>query len=450
MARKFSWKQYEAELLKGLSEAIQEVMGQYPEERFYGAAFHSFYREHGDRISMPCLAVNTEEELAGDFESRWSAPDWYWDDLDYQSSKLLSLHHRFDEFASSKDDQHWETLHSQWMESLVRVAKQLTSKLKRKKQATGDFGFFLFDEESNAMVDVLRRCMTAAKFKKLFPDLMGAIQYEQRTEKLPVSKRIALYASDLTEENCAKLLALGAKAVPALVNVLKSNEDDKIGPARMLGLLGVKDQDAIKALKEYASHSVEPYLASHAAYSLALLGETEYLLNMAKKAKTRTLAIGAIKRLYSGFLSDNSVVYVPLDYRPLEHLLTIDSCRKPAQKPRDTSYYFSCALERREINAADVDEAIRGTKSKYKMIREHSVCCLGNRSLGKACSQKAMQAIVDCFEDRTISVRRLAVINIQHWKKMAEEHLPAIRRLARKDSDPDVRDAARSTVYWLT
>ena len=382
MAVKFNWKRYEAKLLRGLSEAIQEVMGQYPEEHFYGAAFHSFYREHGDRINMPCLAVNTEEENGGDFDTRWSSPDWYWNDLDYEGSEFLSLHQQFDEFASSEDDQHWDTLHSQWMESLIRVAKQLTTKLKKKKQATSDFGFFLFDEESDEMVDVLRRCMTAANFKKLFPDLMEAIQREQATEKLPVSKRLTLYASDLTEENCAKLLALGAKAVPALVNVLKLNEgDDKIRPTIMLGRLGIRDRDAINALREYASPSVEPYLASHAANSLVLLGETDYLLAMAKKARTRPLAINAIRSLYSSFLTGGRVDHVPLDYRPLEQLLAIDACRKPAQKPKDTGGYFNFALDSREIKGVDVDEAIRGTKSKYKMIREHAVRCLGNRSL---------------------------------------------------------------------
>lgn len=445
MAKKFDWKKYEAELVKCVEEAVREVMEQYPDEHFYGAAFHSFYREHGDRIGFPCLAVNTEEETNEDL--RWSSPDWYWDNLECEGRVLANLHCRLNEIASSEDGEYWESVHDQWMESLIRAAKRLTASLRKTKQATKDFGFFLFDEESDEMMDVLRRCMTPAKFKKLFPDLLATIQREQTVEELPVSKKVALYANDLSESNCEKLLDLGEKAIPALINVL-DGEDGWLA-ARLLGRLGITDLDAIDALKTRVTRSAKSSLPSHAAGSLGLLGETEFLLALAKKAGTRKLAIEAIRRQYSNFLTRHTVVHVPLDYLPLEQLLAIDACRKLAQKPHDTGGYFNFALESREIKPGDVDEAIRGTTSKYKMIREHAVCCLGNRGLGKACSEKAMQTMVDCFDDRAMSVRRLAVLCIRYWKKAAVVHLPAIRKCAREDPDPDVRDAARATVREL-
>ncbi|QDT36864.1 DUF4303 domain-containing protein [Stratiformator vulcanicus] len=445
MAKKFNWENYETELLKYLEKAVLEVMGQYPDEHFYGAAFHSFYREYGDRIGLPCLAVNTEEEIDENLDTRWSSPDWYWNDLDYAGRALVSLHDQLNGFASSEDGKHWETLHKQWVASLIQVAKRLTTKLKKQEQATKDFGFFLFDEESDEMVDVLRRCMTSAKFKKLFPDLLEDIERKQTTEELPAAKKLALYASDLSEENCERLLTHGKKAIPVLINAL-SGEDGWLA-ANLLGRLGIPDKNAIEALRELVD-STDDSCCRHAATSLALLGDIDFLLKLAGRKESRAIAIDGIRDLYSTS-ADYSTIHVPLDYRPLEQLLAIDTCRKPAQRPRDTGGYFNFALGNREIKAGDVDEAIRGTRSKYKMIREHAVCCLGDRGIGKACSLKAIQAMVDCFEDRAMSVRRLAVLRIKDWKNTAKDYFPAIRKLARKDPDPDVREAARNTMRQL-
>ena len=60
-----------------------------------------------------------------------------------------------------------------------------------------------------------------------------------------------------------------------------------------------------------------------------------------------------------------------------------------------------------------------------------------------------MQAIVDRFEDRAMTVRFLAVLYIRYWKKAAVVHAASIRKLARKDPDPDVRDYARRTLAEL-
>jgi hypothetical protein len=447
MPSKFDWKKYEAELIKCLEKSIRGVMTEFSDEHFYSAAFHSFYREYGDRIALPCLAVNTEEEIDDECETQWSSPDWYWDDLEYESELLSGQHERLNEFARSVDDGHWEQIHTQWMDALVRVAKQVTARLKKQKQATNDFGFFLFDEESDEADDLLRRCMTPAKFKRLFPQRLEAVERKQAEEKLPASEKLAVYAADLSEENCLKLLAQGKKAIPVLIKVL----DGKHGwhAARLLGLLGIRDKQAIDALRQCVTSTAKSSRIGHASYSLALLGDIDFLLKLAKKAKTRKIAIDAIKRLYSDFLTGNSAVPVPLDYRPLERLLEIDACRKPAQSYQRTEYGFDHALERREIVASDVDEAIRGTTSKYKMIREHAVRCLGNRSLGKAQSEKAMQAIVDRFEDRAVSVRYLASLNIRYWRKSAINHVAAIRKVSREDPDPDVRDTARCTLQEL-
>ena len=440
--KKFNWRTYETELLKCVEKSVLEVMGQYPDEHFYGAAFHSFYREYGDRIALPCLAVNTEEEIDENLDTRWSSPDWYWNDLSYEGRALASLHDRLNNFASSNDDNHWEILHKEWMAGLIRVAKRLTAKLKKQVQATQDFGFFLFDEESD---DVLRRCMSSAKFKKLFPDLLNDIERKQANEELPAAKKLALYANDLSKENCEKLLTHGKKAIPVLLNKL-SGEDGWLA-ANLLGRLGVPDENVIEALRE-SVESKDDSCRRHAATSLALLGDIDFLLKLAGRKKSREIAIDGIRRLYSAS-ADYSMIHVPLDYRPLEQLLAIDTCRKPAQRPRCTGGNFNFALGNREVNVGDVDEAIRGTRSKYKMIREHAVRCLGNRSIGKASSRKAMQAMVDCFDDRAMSVRRLAVLRIKDWKKTAKDHFPAIRQLARKDPDPDVREAARNTMRRL-
>lgn len=442
MAREFNWKTYEFELSSCLQKAVCGVMEEYPDERFYAAALHHFYRESGDLISMPCLAVNTEEEV--DEDNLWSSPDWYWEQLPFTSRKLGQLHKRLNNEANSIGIDHWNIVHQDWMACLIRAAKHLTAKLKKRKQATKDFGFYLFDEESPDEVDTLRKCMTPAKFKRLFPRLHAIAEEKKADAKRPQKQKLAKYADDLWTHR-DELVRQGENAIPILIGALDSK--DGWLAASLLSKIGVASDKVITALRRQACAVETSWQRSHETGALALLGDVDFLLELAKNTKTRKIAIEGIKTLYAGTSGeDNVYVCDPLDYRPLERLIEIDSCRREVQKAPSRDAPFSYAMHHGWIRRGDVDEAIRGTESKYKMIREHAVCALGNRDLGKANSEKATQAIVNCFHDRAFTVRYLAAIRIGDWKKMAKHHLPTIRKLARNDPDPDVRDSARGSI----
>ena len=105
---KLDWKKYEAELIACIEIAVRGAMDEYPDEHFCGAALHHFYRESGEVIAMPCLAVNTEEEL--DEHNRWSSPDWYWEQLPFASRKFGQLHERLNKEANSIDRKYWTCL----------------------------------------------------------------------------------------------------------------------------------------------------------------------------------------------------------------------------------------------------------------------------------------------------------------------------------------------------
>ncbi len=438
---KIDFKKYEIEMVACIERAVSQVMVEYSDEHFYAAALHEFYRESGDRISLPGLAVNTSEEVNDAGDNLWSSPDWYWTDLEFASKKLFKLHDNLESEASRLTTAHWDKIHTQWMSTLVRVAKQLTKRLKNNNAATKDFGFYLFDWEGDE-VALLRQCMSAAKFKRLFPALQKTIDKEKADAQRPAEQKLAMYKNDLYM-NGDKIIQHGKAAIPMLIDCLNSEQGWRA--AGLLAELGISNNNVIQALRRRASSSEKGSPRFHFTTALAVLGDIDFVLDLAKKARTREAAIDGIKSLYGS--GNNGFIPVSLDYTPLERLLSIKSCSKLAQRPCKPSHY--ALASRGSIRPDDTDTAIAGTNSKYKMIREHAVCALGDRSLGKAVSERAMQAIVDRFNDRAMTVRYLAVINIGYWKKAAKEHVPAIRRLMRNDPDPDVRYMARRTIQDL-
>ncbi len=437
------FKQYETEMVACIERAVSQVMAEFADEHFYAAALHEFYRESGDRISLPLLAVNTSEEVDESGDHLWASPDWYWDDLEFASKKLLQLHARLEREASRLEVEHWEKINTQWMNTLVRVAKQLTRRLKKNPAATKDFGFYLFDWDVDE-VEILRRCMSPAKFKRLFPSLQAEIDEQKADAQRPLSQKLAKYKDNLYTHG-DKLIEHGEAAVPVLIECL----DGEHGwhAAGLLAKLGIASDPVIKALRHHACLPEDGSPRSHFTSALAILGDIDFVLDMAKKKDTRDAAIDGIKVLYGP--RDNGFVPVPLDYTPLERLLSIKSCSRKAQKPCSGGPIQYALPSAGAIHPEDTATAIAGTTSKYKMIREHAIRALGDRNLGKAAREPAMQAIVDRFTDRAMTVRFLAAINIGYWKKAAKEHVPAIRRLMRNDPDPDVRFMARRTLQEI-
>ena len=73
--RQFDWRRFEDILIKRCEKAIVAAMNQFPDESFYAAAFHEFYAEEGGMIKLPCLALNTEEEIDDEEDDRWDSAD---------------------------------------------------------------------------------------------------------------------------------------------------------------------------------------------------------------------------------------------------------------------------------------------------------------------------------------------------------------------------------------
>ena len=440
---KIDFKEYESEMGTCIERAVSQVMAEFPDEHFYAAALHEFYRETGDRITLPCLAVNTSEEIDESGDSRWSSADWYWIDLKFASERLLELHDELENEASRLTTTHWDKVHTQWMNALVRVAKQLTRSLKKQSAATKDFGFFLFDEEGDE-IELLRRCMSAAKFKRVFPHLQKAMDEEKADAALPAKQQLAKYKEDLYAHG-DKLIEHGEAAIPILLDCLDNDERQRWCAARLLASLGIPNADVIRALKHHACVKEHGRTRFHMTTALAILGDVDFVLDIANKADTRDAAIDGIRSLYRPW--DDGFAPVPLDYSPLERLLSIKSCTNEAQElSGNQRIRYAIPSPVGDIRPEDVGAAVAGTTSKYKMIREHAVRALGDRKLGKAASVAAMQAVVDCFSDRAMTVRFLAALNIGYWKKAAKAHVPAIRKLMENDPDSDVRLAARQSI----
>lgn len=162
-----------------------------------------------------------------------------------------------------------------------------------------------------------------------------------------------------------------------------------------------------------------------------MLGDVDFVLELADQAKTRGIAIRGISSLYSCMLNW-SLHPKPLDYRPVERLLEKRNCQALVTK------LFSGPCE---IKPEDVDEALRGLKSKHAVIREHAVVVLGERNLAKQ-AERILPAIADLLLDRTANVRRLTIIALSRRKKGALPYLAEIRKLF-KDPDPEVSSTAK-------
>jgi hypothetical protein len=419
------WKNVEAAVFDAALPAITQRMERHAGS-FYAVAFHEFYAERDGVIAMPCLAANTEEYLAEKEDSRWSSADWKWTEIKYATAQTRRLHRAIEKAATSGDEPLWQRTHEQFMSTFVNVAKELTAALRKHPRAGKDFGVFIFTEEDE--VDVLKRCMTPAKFKKLFQRLQAKLEETKRRGSSPLDSNLQIYRQHIREYEY-EILKLGAQALPMLRHAL---EDKKQGwaAADLLARIGIPDTDAIRILKQHALKGHE--LACHDTIALALLGEVDFLLKLADSAKTRVVAIRGICSLYSVWL-DLCLQARKLDYRPLEQLLERPACRGKV------SEYFSGNCH---IDEGDVDEALRGLESKHAVIREHAVIVLGDRRLGAKLATRILPAVAARLQDRSATVRRLAILALSYWKKAAKPYAPEIRKLF-KDPNADVAFTAK-------
>ncbi len=247
-------------------------MQEFPDESYYAAVLHEFYREHDNYIAMPCLAMQTEEELNGKEDIRWSSADWFWTEIEFADEELFDLHNDMNELSTSRDAEYWEETNRKWMRLLMRTAKRLTTILGKQSSTTRDFGFYLFDSgELNYEVELIRASTSAAKFKRVFPHLYELVNEQNRSKqqlkKMPRGKKLQLYLSNLSEHDDA-VVKMGAAAVPALAEKLDDREAGYLA-ARCLGRIGIANIEVIQALRAKCETEAKPV---HHAIALSHLG----------------------------------------------------------------------------------------------------------------------------------------------------------------------------------
>jgi hypothetical protein len=422
------WKYFEGAVFDAALAAINRLMERNAAS-FYAVAFHEFHAERDGAIAMPCLAANTLENLVGTEDSRWSSADWKWTQIKYATAETRKLHRAVEKEAISRDESFWQQTHERFIDAFVMVAKKLIVELRKHPRAGKDFGIFLFNEHDE--IADLKRCMTPAKFRKLFPHLHTELESANQLTKRPLDSKLEVYRQDLRSYE-TEIVNLGAQALPMLLDALHDKKQAWTA-ANCVAKIGIPDADILDVLKQHARQGRA--LAFHDTIALALLGEVEFLLKLADSAKTRDIAVQGICSLNSVWINWCQQPRA-LDYRPLEQLL-----EKPGCKDKVRSLFSGKC----EISPADVEEALRGLESKHAVIREHAVSVLGERRLGPKAAARILPALVARLQDRSAMVRRLAILSLSRWKKAASPYRAEIRRLSK---DPNV-DVALASKYCL-
>lgn len=421
----FDWKGFETAVAKSALASLRKVI----ESRkgcFYAAAFHEFYAEYNELISLPLLALNTEEALRGDEEGRWSSADWSWTQLPYAGS-LKTWGSDLNKESLSEDENHWEKSYDRFIQTFINIAKLLRRELRGHPQTHKDFGVFVFTEDDE--IEVLQKCTTKAEFKKLFPALYAIANKEEKLGRSSLDEKLATYRKDLRQYE-KEIRRLKEEAIPMLLNALNDKEQCWKA-ADILGNMGIKHPEVISGLRKKAKPG-EPQ-NFHYTCALALLGDTEFLLALAAKEATRAIGVrGLLQPLGTVIFLDHKIL---LDYRPIEELLKKAENRKEVRSHADY-------LGSREISLTDLEEALRGLESKYPFIRRHAVMVLGDRRLGKKAAERILPAVAMRCQDSDSDVRYSAIGTLTRWKSLAKPYIASVRKLL-KDPEEDVAERAR-------
>lgn len=417
MAR-FTWKAYEKLLTKLAYDAIVGVMKDHPTESFYAAAFHGFYAEEEGTITIPLLGANSAEAIDEGYTG-WGAPNWYWDEIPFETDKLHDLQGALEDEACRADVDHWYKTHSRFMDAMVKVSKALTSKLKTKKQASKDFVVVVSDEESEDADKLFQRCMSKAKYKKLF------LEDDSKDEQLmanagPADPAWEPYLADL-EEHDHEIVKMGKAALPMLLHAMNLSSQ-RSAAAEILGWLQIADPTVIEVLRKGAMTGKESLY--NCAASLAILGDFDFLFELAEDSKTRDMVRAGIGELFY-FSVENCAEYLPLDFRPLERYF--DNKCKPALK----DLWAGC----RSINAKDIKEAFRGMESQHAEIRSLAAIMLSTSESLRRRGKTILPALVSQLSDSNAEVRRRTLQAIMDWGKIAKPYIKEVRKLTKDPNE---------------
>ena len=418
MAR-FNWKAYEQLLTKLAFNAIAGVLKDHPDESFYAAAFHAFYAESEGMIALPLLAANSAEAIDEGYTG-WGPPNWYWDEISFENDKLADLQGALEEEACRADVDHWQKTHSRFMDAMVKVSKALTSKLKTRKQASKDFVVIVSDEESGDADALLQRCMSKAKYKKLFPVEDDSEDEQLMANAAPAKPAWKPFLADL-EEHDHEIVEMGEAALPMLLHAMNL-ASQRSAAAGILGWLRIADPTVIEVLRRGAATGKDSLYKC--AVSLAILGDFDFLFELSNNSKTREIARSGISGLYR-YPVESCAEYLPLDFRPLEQYF--DNKYKPAIK----DLWAGC----RSINAEDMTEAFRGLESPHAEIRILAAIMLSRSKALRRRGKTILPVLVNQLSDPNAAVRRRTLQAIMDWGKMAKPHLKEVRKLTKDPNE---------------
>lgn len=433
----FDWNEFEDELVAQLQGALALLGQQVQSEPFYVVALYGVYRELDGLLSLPLLGANTDaegpEDAQGDFwAERWNPHGWAHTELEFDEAAALALEKRLTAEATKSTSDHWRRVQERYDEVLVRVAGRLRAIASEALAVTESFVCFVFDEAGGPAL--AKHTIEDARFDAVFTKAATKFREQARVAALSPEERAAflvgrlgLYDGISSEDAQVGLVSLGEVAVPLLLPLLDNKENGWIA-AKLLGDIGIATPEVLGALRDVAPRVM------WAAVALGMLCDDTWLL---RSTEPGVAVRGLTARLRAISTKERTS---PLSYGSLESFLEgADS----AQRMRvEEELKPGCAYNR--IDAADVDEALRGLTSEHDAIRWHAAAILGKRELGDTCAQRILPALAVGLEDSHPWVRRLALLSLSRWKQAAAPYAAAMVALA---EDPD--EVVRRTIASL-
>lgn len=437
----FDWAGLERDLTAALVRAVSSVIAAHPDERFYAAALWVLYRESDGPIRFPLLAANTVEAIqrapAEDRDDlRWSPADWDHEDIGWLSDeggrrweRDLTAHARRGTSAQ------WDAAFRRFVTALVTVCRRARRELGR------DLVVVVIDDELHEKV--IPRILPAAEVRRHFPELDEQAAAWAVLAALPPTEQathlvglLDTFNGPITRETAERALRnLGPTAMPALVPLL-AVPGAAWQAAKILADIGRPDDDVVTALTAALSRTAGPDQSWMAA-ALSRLGRLDVVLAAPLPTDIVVTAAAAPYRSFR----DHTVSPAPLDYTPLVRVL-----EEHPDIAAGLAKELAPGTSMCEIHAGEVDEAVRGTESSHPVVRRHAVTVLGQRRLGAAVGRRVLPVLARlAIDDPDPLVRRLAVVGLSFWGRLALPHLDA-GRSATQDPDPTVRQAATT---WL-
>jgi len=437
----YNWKLLEELFIEQSYKAVKQLLKLNTEKTLYAVAFYGSYREQDGKLHFPLIAANcihnTEisngtKEDQGYFSIRWNPYDWKWQEIEFLSDELIELENQLQTDATSKTTAHWNKVEKSFLKIMVRASKKLYAKLKKDKQVTKDFVVFFHDEDGGA--ELAKKCMSLKLFFKHFPEFDETEQERTRVATYPAKEQVEYYIGRLNkhdgiccEEAESKLIELGGFSCNPLAHKIS---DPEIGwkAACILGRIGIVEPLVITTLRAGVKESTRASMWS--AMSLGLLGDTDYLHELLKFENMMENAVNGITARYRSW-ANYCKQSNPLNYQPLRTLLESGS----DESIKIAIENLAPGISYNDITIDDLEEALSGLTSSHQLIRQHAVCILGDRSLGGNAALEVLPALAELLADECPVIRRLAVLNLSYWKKLAVKYRPNIEVLLEDESN---------------